>query len=94
MVQEYYSRKEAGEYLKRKYGIGSKKTLDKLATTGGGPEYHKAGRLTLYKPEALDRFALSRIGPPQSSTAENPPSRAPVRPRGRPRKPAEPAASP
>jgi hypothetical protein len=86
MTPEFLVRKDAAQYLKEKYGFGSKRSLDKLATVGGGPEYRKAGCLTLYTPEALDRFALSRIGPPQTSTAQNKPTRAPIRPRGRPRK--------
>ena len=43
MPPEFMSRRDAGAYLKGKYGFSSKKTLDKLATVGGGPEYHKAG---------------------------------------------------
>jgi hypothetical protein len=86
----YMPRREAGQYLKDKYGFGSKKSLDKFAWGGGGPEFHKAGARTLYTPEALDAWALSRIGPPQTSTAENAspatPPRDGARPRGRPRK--------
>ena len=80
----------AAAYLKAKFGIGSKKSLDKYATVGGGPEFHKADRARLYTPEALDAWALAKIGPPQSSTAENirpaAPAHDPDRPRGRPRK--------
>jgi len=86
MVPNFLSRKEAGAFLKERFGFGSKKSLDKLAINGGGPEFQKAGRLALYTPEALPRWALSRIGPPQLSTAQNPPTPAPVRARGRPRK--------
>ena len=81
---------EAARYLKENYGLGSKRSLDKLATVGGGPKFHKADRARIYTPEELDTYALARIGPAQSSTAENtrpaPPVRDPNRPRGRPRK--------
>lgn len=80
---------QAGAYLRENYGIGSKKALDVLAVRGGGPEFHKAGRARLYTPEALDAYAKARIGPAQSSTAENArpePPRDPDRPRGRPRR--------
>jgi len=90
MSQRYMRPGAAGEYSKRRYGFGSKKLLDKLATVGGGPEFHKAGHARLYTEEAIDEWALARIGPPQRTTAENPrptpPSRDPTRPRGRPRK--------
>ena len=80
----------AGAYLKEKYGFGSKKALDVLAVRGGGPKFHKAGPARLYTIEALDEYAKAKIGPAQSSTAENdhptPPALDPDRPRGRPRK--------
>jgi hypothetical protein len=87
----------AGQFLKENFGFGTKKALDKLASVGGGPEFHKAGRVRLYTPEALTAWALSKIGPPQTSTAQNlrpePPARDPARPRGRPRKQAADDAS-
>jgi hypothetical protein len=86
----YRTRTEAGGILKTKYKIGSKKTLEHLASVGGGPEFHKAGPRVLYTDEALDKWALSKIGPPQASTAENviptPPPGPGSRPRGRPRR--------
>jgi hypothetical protein len=95
MSQTFMRAGPAGAFLKAKYGIGSKKSLDKLATVGGGPKFHKAGPARLYTPEALDEYALAKIGPPQSSTAENvrptPPALDPDRPRGRPRSALQPA---
>jgi hypothetical protein len=80
----------AGRFLKENYGFGSKKSLDVLAIRGGGPEFHKASRARLYTPEALNAWALAKIGPPQTSTAQNtgsePPALDPHRPRGRPRR--------
>ena len=82
------TRAEAGKYLRDTYRFGSKRTLDYYATMGGGPEYEKAGYRALYTISVLDRWAKSRIGPPQTTTAENvnptPPPRDGSRPRGRP----------
>jgi hypothetical protein len=66
----YLRRKDAGEYLKAKYGFGSKKTLAKLACLGGGPEFRKAGPAALYEPAALDAWALGKIGGLQKSTSD------------------------
>jgi hypothetical protein len=68
----FLRRKAAGEYLKSKFGFGSEKSLAKLASVGGGPEFRKAGTAALYEMEALDRWAMSRIGRPQSSTSDTP----------------------
>ena len=66
----FLRRKAAGEYLKSKYGFGSEKTLAKLATVGGGPTFRKAANAAIYAPEALDAWALERIGAPQRSTSD------------------------
>ncbi|RTL88156.1 MAG: hypothetical protein EKK29_05885 [Hyphomicrobiales bacterium] len=66
----YLRRKEAGEYLKSAYGFGSGKTLAKLATEGGGPEFFKAGNVALYSYDALDSWAKEKMGAPRRSTAE------------------------
>jgi hypothetical protein len=69
---QYLRRKQAGEYLKSKYGFGSARTLAKLACLGGGPTMLYAGvRTPLYTHEALDDWALSRIGKPVRSTSEH-----------------------
>jgi hypothetical protein len=67
---QYLRRKNAGDYLKTKYGFGSEKTLAKLACVGGGPTFHKAGPAALYEPAALDEWAFSKIGAPQRSTSD------------------------
>jgi hypothetical protein len=67
----FMRRRAAGIYLKDKYGHGSEKTLAKLASLGGGPEFHKAGdRVVLYTKGALDAWALARISGPLKSTSE------------------------
>jgi hypothetical protein len=64
-------RKEAARYLTDVWGIPtSPKTLAKLAVTGGGPLFRKAGRLPLYEIVELDRFARTKLSPLVASTSE------------------------
>jgi hypothetical protein len=67
---QFMRRKQAGEYLLAKYGFGAEKTLAKLAVIGGGPEYQIAGRIPLYVPEDLDKWALAKISGPIRCTSE------------------------
>jgi hypothetical protein len=70
-LERFMRRREAGKYLQDNYGHGSEKTLAKLASLGGGPEFHKAGdRVVLYRKEALDVWALAKISGPLKSTSE------------------------
>lgn len=69
-MADYLRRVEAGEYLKAKYGFGSFRTLAKLASVGGGPEFHKAGAVVLYTVEALDAWAVAKLGPALASTSD------------------------
>lgn len=57
---KYLRRKEAAEYLKSRYGIGSRNSLDKLASMGGGPRFVKIGGAACYEPAALDDWMESR----------------------------------
>jgi hypothetical protein len=66
----FLRREQAANYLAAKYGFGSKRTLAKLACVGGGPLFHKSGRLALYRPTDLDAWALSRIGAARKSTSD------------------------
>ncbi len=66
---KYLRRNDAANYLKRKYGSGSRASLAKFATVGGGPKFRKLGRITLYTEETLDDWAEARMGPLQSSTS-------------------------
>jgi hypothetical protein len=67
---QFLRRKDAGGYLKNKYGFGAERTLAKLACLGGGPEYRKGGSTVLYEPAKLDEWALRKIGKPQRSTSD------------------------
>jgi len=66
----FLRRKDAGEYLKRRFGFGSPQTLAKLASIGGGPEFRKAGQVVLYEIPVLDAWAQSKIGDPVRSTSD------------------------
>jgi hypothetical protein len=70
METVFLRRDAAAEYLKKTYGFGASRTLAKGAVTGDTPEYRKAGRIVLYTREALDRWALAKIGAPRSSSSE------------------------
>lgn len=61
---------QAGRYLVERYGFGAPRTLAKYRVFGGGPEYHKAGRIVLYTTDALDTWALARIGGVRRSTSD------------------------
>ncbi len=58
----FVRRSEASRHLKEIWGIDrAPTTLAKLACIGGGPAYHKVGRVPLYKPEDLDAWARAMI---------------------------------
>jgi hypothetical protein len=68
--QRYLRRVNAAHYVRETWGIPcSPKWLAKLAVTGGGPIYRKAGRFPIYKPTDLDAWAEARIGIPRRSTS-------------------------
>jgi hypothetical protein len=66
----FLRRKDAAEYLIKTYGFGAERTLAKGVVTGDTPVYRKAGRIVLYTREALDAWALAKIGPSQRSTSD------------------------
>lgn len=67
----FLRRDAAAEYLKNRYGFGSARTLAKGVVTGDTPVYRKAGRIVLYEPEALDSWALAKIGSPRRSSSDH-----------------------
>ena len=48
----------------------TKGQLQKLASVGGGPEYHIFGRKALYKPLKAPEWALGRLSAPRCNTSE------------------------
>jgi len=70
-IVRYLRRVDAADYLQSTYGFPcSRQWLAKLAVTGGGPVFRKAGRTPLYAPSDLDAWAEARIGAPVRSTSE------------------------
>ena len=67
---KYLRRDAAAKYLNGKFGFGTRATLAKLATVGGGPKFRKLGRIPLYTEEWLDDWAEASMGQPMSSTSE------------------------
>ena len=66
----YLRRAAAAHYVRETWGLPcSSKWLAKLAVTGGGPIFRKAGRFPIYLPADLDQWAESRIGAPRRSTS-------------------------
>lgn len=64
-------RPDAAAYVRTNYGFPcSRQWLAKLAVIGGGPVFHKAGRVPLYAPVDLDKWAMARIGGPRRSTSD------------------------
>lgn len=63
-------RTEASAYLFEAWGLEYKpQTLAKLACTGGGPVFRKAGRYPLYDKADLDAWAKSLLSPRMTSTS-------------------------
>ena len=70
-ARRYLCRAEAAEYIRSQFGFPcSRQWLAKLAVTGGGPIFQKAGRTPIYTPTDLDTWAAARIGAPQRSTSD------------------------
>ncbi len=64
-------RKEASQYLDWKFGINiAPATLAKMASVGGGPRYHKFGRVPLYPLSELNDWAEQRLGRLLSSSSD------------------------
>jgi hypothetical protein len=64
-------RSEVPAYMLEKFGIPvALRTLNKLASIGGGPLMTYAGRIPLYHVDDLDAWAAQRLSKPVASTAE------------------------
>ena len=61
----FLTRREASAYLWERHQIQrSPRTLQKLASLGGGPLFRKIGRQPVYTPRDLDRWARALVSPP------------------------------
>jgi hypothetical protein len=67
----YLRRAQAAEYVREHWGIPcSYGYLHKLASVGGGPIFHRAGKWPLYLEADLDAWATSRITGPHQKASE------------------------
>lgn len=65
------TRTEAAAYIREKHGLPiSKNTLQKWATTGGGPVYRRFGNRAVYTAADLDAWIEQKLGSPKRSTSE------------------------
>lgn len=72
-------RKDAAAYIQENFGQHCTGAyLAKLAVTGSGPVFRKAGKFPLYAPIDLDDWAQKRLTRAVRSTSELPRPAAPV----------------
>ena len=69
-MPKYLDRAEAADYLTDRGFKTKKGTLQKYATTGGGPPYVRFGNKALYSPDNLDQWAEGKMSAPRRSTSE------------------------
>jgi hypothetical protein len=70
MTDRYLSRAESAEYLKNRGLPTAKTTLQKYATTGGGPVYRRFGNRAVYTADDLNNWIEEKLSPPLSSSVE------------------------
>ena len=69
-ARAFLSRAEAAEYV-QSHGLPlARGTLQKYATTGGGPRYHKFGQRCVYRREDLDAWMATKFGRPVTSSSD------------------------
>ena len=67
-ARAFLSRAEAAEYV-QSHGLPlARGTLQKYATTGEGPCYHKFGQRCVYRREDLDAWMATKLGRPVTSS--------------------------
>lgn len=69
-MPKYLDRKEAAEYLRAQGIPCTGNSLQKFASTGGGPTYAIFGRKALYTREWLDAWREEKMSAPRRSTSE------------------------
>jgi len=70
MQAEYLDRKQAAAHLTARGLKVSWRTLQKMATVGGGPIYRTFGTRSVYLAADLDAWAESKLSAPRHSTSE------------------------
>ncbi len=72
MPDTFLLRPEAAEFLKERGFPTTKNTLQKFATTGGGPIYRLFGNRAVYTPDDLLDWASTKLSAPRRSTSDAP----------------------
>ena len=71
MIQKFFTKKQASNYMTLELGLPvAEKTLSKLITIGGGPEFQKFNKRVVYTQTALDEWAKSRLSKPYKHSSE------------------------
>ncbi len=71
MQNKYLTKKQASDYMTNTLGLPvAVKTLSKLITVGGGPEFQKFNTRVVYTQVALDTWAQSRLSKPYKHSSE------------------------
>jgi len=69
-ARAFLSRAEAAEYV-QSHGLPlARGTLQKYATTGGGPRFHKFGQRCVYRREDLDAWMATKLGRPVTTSSD------------------------
>jgi hypothetical protein len=63
-------RQAAAHFLTERGFPTAKRTLEKLASAGGGPVYRVFGRRVIYRASDLLEWAEARLSPPRRHTSE------------------------
>jgi hypothetical protein len=67
-TRKFLSRAEAAEYV-QSHGLPlARGTLQKYASTGGGPRFHKFGQRCVYRREDLDAWMATKLGRPVTTS--------------------------
>jgi len=69
-MSTYLSRADAAQYLTERGLPISKNTLQKYATTGGGPDYRRWGNRAVYSPDDLNDWIDRKLSEPMASTSK------------------------
>jgi hypothetical protein len=69
-MQTFLTRRQAADYLTERGLPIAWRTLQKMATTGGGPIYQLFGKRAVYTYPNLDAYAAERLSAPRRSTSD------------------------
>lgn len=69
-TDRFIPRSAVPDYCAERGLLLSKRTLAKMATVGGGPEYQLFGGRAYYTRQALDAWMEARLSTPRRSTSD------------------------